>query len=110
MVCPSLLDELRRVLNRPKFRRYVSRDRSTRFLAALTRSAEHHDDLTATPSVSRDPEDDYLIALARTARADALVSGDKDLTHLMLLDLVIQTPRQLLDELTGLPQAGSAEG
>ena len=55
------------------------------------------------------PQDDYLIALARTARADALVSGDKDLTDLMLGDLLIETPRQLLDELTGLPQAGSAE-
>lgn len=109
VVCPSLLDELRRVLNRPRFRRYVSPDQAIRFLAAFTRSSEHHDDPAATPSVSRDPEDDYLVALARTAQADALVSGDKDLTHLMLRDLVIQTPRQLLDELTGLLDDASTE-
>lgn len=109
VVCPILLDELRRVLKRPKFRRYVSPDQATRFLPEFTRSAEHHDDPTATPSVSRDPEDDYLVALARTSRADALVSGDKDLTHLNLHDLVIHTPRQFLDELTGLLEDISTE-
>ena len=31
------------------------------------------------PAVTRDPEDDYLIAYALVGRADYLVSGDKDL-------------------------------
>lgn len=35
---------------------------------------------------SRDPKDDYLIALAQTAKVDALISGDVDL--LVLTDLV----------------------
>jgi putative PIN family toxin of toxin-antitoxin system len=99
IVCPNLLDELRRVLKRPKFRRYVSTDQASTFLSELAHSAEHRADPTQPPSVSRDPDDDYLIALARTARADALVSGDADLTDLHLNDLPVLTPRQLLDEL-----------
>jgi uncharacterized protein len=31
------------------------------------------------PSVVRDGDDDYLVALATAARADAIVSGDADL-------------------------------
>lgn len=99
IVCPNLLDELRRVLKRPKFRRYVSTDQASTFLSELAHSAEHRSDPTQPPSVSRDPDDDYLIALARTARADVLVSGDADLTDLDLDDLPVLTPRQLLDEL-----------
>jgi uncharacterized protein len=54
------------------------------------------DDVT---SVSTDPDDDYLVALARAAAVDALVSGDEDLTSLELADLRILTPRQVLDRL-----------
>jgi predicted nucleic acid-binding protein len=34
----------------------------------------------------RDPEDDYLVALARTAKAKAIVTGDKDLLDHPQLD------------------------
>jgi predicted nucleic acid-binding protein len=33
-------------------------------------------------AVTRDPGDDYLVALAQAANVDHLVSGDKDLTSL----------------------------
>lgn len=99
IVCPRLMDELRRVLHRPKFRRYVSTDQVTTFLSELALSAQHREDPTQPPSVSRDPDDDYLVALARMARADALISGDADLTDLDLADPRVLTPRQLLDEL-----------
>ena len=49
--------------------------------------------------MSRDRDDDYLIAVARAAQVDALVSGDDDLTSLELEDLVILTPRQVLDRI-----------
>ncbi len=109
VVCPTLLGELRRVLHRPKFRSYLSPDQATTFLSELAHAAEHHDDPIDPPSVSRDPDDNYLIALARAARADALVSGDKDVTQLLLDDMPVQTPRQLLDDLTALLEAGAAE-
>jgi uncharacterized protein len=109
VVCPMLFDEWRRVLHRPKLRRYVSPDQATIYLSELAHSAEHHDDPTNPPSMSRDPDDNYLIALARTAQADALVSGDKDVTQLVLNDIPVQTPRQLLDELTVLLETEATE-
>lgn len=109
IVCPTLLDELRRVLHRPKLRSYVSPEHATTFLGELVHSAERHDDPTDPPAVSRDRADDYLIALARIAQADALVSGDKDVTALVLDDVPIQTPRQLLEVLTALLEGAAAE-
>jgi hypothetical protein len=41
------------------------------------------DDPEHAPPVSRDPNDDYLIATALHAKADVLVSGDRDLTDLL---------------------------
>ena len=39
------------------------------------------------PAVTRDPKDDYLVALAQSASGDALISGDPHLTE--LTDLVL---------------------
>ncbi len=64
-----------------------------RFVAALGAVAEV---VPAAPRpwdrVSVDPDDDYLVALARRARVDALVSGDPDLTALTGVDPPVQTP------------------
>jgi predicted nucleic acid-binding protein len=48
---------------------------------------------------SEDPGDEYLIQLARTARTDALVSGDPHLTRLRLR-IPVKSPREFLDSLT----------
>jgi predicted nucleic acid-binding protein len=37
------------------------------------------DDPVNPPSVLRDPEDDYLVALARVSGVEAIVTGDRDL-------------------------------
>jgi predicted nucleic acid-binding protein len=52
--------------------------------------------------VTRDPDDDYLVGLARSTAADALVSGDRDLTDLTLGDVRLLTPRAFLDQLADL--------
>ncbi len=36
-------------------------------------------DPVSPPRLVRDPEDDYLVALARAESADAIVTGDRDL-------------------------------
>jgi len=54
------------------------------------------------PSVTRDPGDDYLVALAVGAGADALVSGDRDLTDLTGAGVTVLTPRGLIDHLDDL--------
>jgi uncharacterized protein len=95
---PKLLDELREVLGRPKFRRYLSVDDATEYVDGLVVIAELLDDPPSPPAVTRDPEDDYLVALAPASGADALVSGD---AHLLEVDHAdVTTPRGLIDRLT----------
>jgi predicted nucleic acid-binding protein len=48
----------------------------------------------------RDPADDYLVELARTARVDALVSGDKDLLVVDPAVVRVLTPREALREMS----------
>lgn len=84
---PLLLAELRRVLGYPKIESRVSSAEAEAFLALLNVGAVILDDPTQPPSLrSADPHDDYLIALAETARA-VIVSGDNH-----LLDLAGQIP------------------
>jgi predicted nucleic acid-binding protein len=49
--------------------------------------------------VTRDPADDYLLALALTAEASAIVSGDADLTELASAPVTVLTPRAFLEAL-----------
>lgn len=100
IVSPTLLAELRGVLRREKFRAWLDHEQAAAFVIELERLAEPHDDPAEIPPVSIDPDDDYLVALARAADADALVSGDADITDLTLGPLAVLTPRQLLDRVT----------
>ncbi len=59
------------------------------------------DDPPEPAAPTADPDDDYLIALARAGGADYPVSGDRHLTELPDPDPPVLTPRQflaLLDE------------
>jgi len=101
VVSDHLLDELSRVLRRPKFRRYVTDEDVEAFLDMLRTEGTHAPDppLAEVPT-GPDPDDEYLIALARTQRVDALVSGDP---HLLRLSPAIPVfgPRAFLDRLSG---------
>jgi putative PIN family toxin of toxin-antitoxin system len=96
---PMLLDELRDVLARPKFRRWISTAVATEFVDGLAQAAVIVDDPPGPTGDSPDPEDDYLVALARAARADYLVSGDHHLLELPDPDPPVLTPREFLDRL-----------
>jgi len=54
-------------------------------------------DPPALPGITPDPDDDYLIALARATQADYLVSGDRHLLDLADPEPPVLTPRQFLD-------------
>lgn len=99
---PALLGELRDVLARPKFRRWVSAATATEYVAGLADAALVIDDPSAQPGLSPDPDDDYLITLARADHADCLVSGDRHLTGLADPSPPVLTPRQFLDRLAGV--------
>ena len=96
---PALLAELRAVLRRDKFRPYVSLDEAEEFVELIRRESTSMED-PAPPAVplSEDPGDEYLIQIARAARADALVSGDPHLTRLRSR-IPVKSPREFLDSL-----------
>ena len=80
--CPHLLAELAGVLERPKFRPYATAEEGRAFVAEVARRSHRVRDPSDIPRVSRDPNDDYLFALAQATAARAVVSGDRDLTDL----------------------------
>ena len=98
VVTPYLLEELSGVLLRPKFRRWVSLADATAFIETLTVTAELYLDVEHADSRTRDPKDDYLVALADSAHA-LIITGDADLLEADLVPPAI-TPRQLLHLLT----------
>ena len=94
---PALIDELADVLARPRFRRWISTQTAAEFIAGLEQSALMIDDPPAPAALTADPDDDYLIALARAGGADYLVSGDRHLTDLQDPEPPVLTPRQFLE-------------
>lgn len=85
------------MLERPRFRRWVSREAATEFITGLAQDAVIHDDPPPQPGLTADPDDDYLVALARATHADYLVSGDRHLLDLVGAIPPVLTPRQFLD-------------
>lgn len=96
VVSQHLLAELQDVLKREKFNR-ITPDEIERFVAELrTRSLLLPDAPEPWPAVTADPDDDYLVALARSAGVDALISGDTHLTDLTDLVPPVMRPAALL--------------
>jgi len=80
IVSPLLIEEISEVLTRPKFTRWADQGRGAAYVAAFAVRSEFHADPAIGPDPNlRDPEDEYLLALARSANADVLVSVDRDL-------------------------------
>lgn len=77
VLSPTLFGELQRALAYPRIRQRISEEEAARLLESFTLAAIQLDDPDERPRVSRDPDDDYLFALARS-HADVLVSGDDD--------------------------------
>ncbi len=96
IVCPLLLDELEEVLRRDKFRRWISTDKVDILVSRLRGEATTVPDPVSIEPVTKDPDDDDLIALATGVRADTLVSGDSHLTELQDTEVSIITPAQML--------------
>ena len=96
---PLLLDEVERVLWRPRFDHLPPALRASyvEFLRRITRS-EADPPPTGGPLVAADTRDDYLVRLTLAGDRRLLVTGDRH-----LLDLAggypIVSPRELLDRL-----------
>jgi len=99
IVSPKLLGELAEVLWRPKFRRQAGEGRAEAYVAAIAAGALRVDDPRDPARISPDVDDDYLVALAMTSRADVLVSGDRHLLGLESPRTPVVSPRELADRL-----------
>jgi len=71
------LAELREVTRRPKLKALVRPAEVGRLINQITRAAEIPAKLPPVQR-SRDPKDDFLLALCDAAKSDFLVTGDKD--------------------------------
>lgn len=94
VVSQVILEELRVELHT---KAKLSRAEADEVIAAVAADAE----VVAVPPlpkpVSRDPDDDWILAAALAAKADALVTGDKDLLVLGRLEgIPILSPRACL--------------
>jgi uncharacterized protein len=100
-VSHATLNELREVLQRPKFDRYAPLQERLEFLALLTeRSCCWDVDAVSEQSAAgacRDTKDDKFLALALACQAMALISSDDDLLVLNpWQNIPILTPAQFL--------------
>ncbi len=102
ILCEHVLRELDRALARPYFAARLTDVERQTLDAVLRAAADMYPDPAAPEAVVRDREDDYLVALARSARAEAIVTGDRDLLdHDGLMPPAI-TPREACERF-GLP-------
>ena len=97
VVSEELLAELGRTLAYPKLRERISREDAADFIALLRATASMFAGTKRPDQISRDPGDDYLLALAK-ASASVLVSGDRDLL-VLAPELPIQEPGAFLEHL-----------
>lgn len=96
IVSPTLLAELCDVLALPKFEHYVSVPEIDAYVELIQRGSILIDDPAPSPEqLSADPDDEYLIDLARAAQVDALVTGDAHLLDLRET-LPVVTPSEFL--------------
>ena len=100
IVSPHLLEELSVVVLRPRIRRHVLPNDSQGFVELLRIVGPVKPDPPASPGLTPDPGDDYLVALARDAGAECIVSGDPHLTRLTDPEPPILTPRAFLDRMS----------
>jgi putative PIN family toxin of toxin-antitoxin system len=97
VVSEELLAELGRAVAYRKLREHISSEDAADFIAILRATASMLADAEHPDHISRDPGDDYLLALAK-ASASVLVSGDPDLL-VLAPDLPIQSPGAFLGQL-----------
>lgn len=99
IMCGALYDEMVEVLEREKFRRWITLDEAHDFVAAMALLAEWVDDRAPEliPQVCSDPDDNFLVALCQDAHTSILVSGDGGVQEIMYPNIEIYSPAAALD-------------
>jgi len=95
VVSAALLEELETALGYPRLTDRLSRDDGIAFVGMIRDKGLRAKDPASQPPRSRDPRDDYLLALAEATGA-LLVSGDRDLLGLSQ-ELPVMSPGEFLE-------------
>jgi predicted nucleic acid-binding protein len=112
IVSPRLLERFVQRAHEERFRRWFSVADARELADRLSDLADIVPDPEHVPAVvEEDPSDDYLVALARHARADVLLTGDHGIRRALehADDLNVLSPAELLEELIGQPDATESE-
>lgn len=94
LATPILLEELTHTLGGRKFHRYTAGGQGAEFITRVEQTVHLVPDVEDPPQATRDPCDDYLIAVAVAHKA-VLISGDKDLLEADTI-VTVHTPRDYL--------------
>lgn len=94
VVSEQSLDELANSLAYPRVQKRIGENGEV-FIASLRNYGELAPDIESPMAVTRDPKDDYLVALA-AAQGALIISSDKDLLHAGLTPPAL-TPREFLN-------------
>jgi uncharacterized protein len=97
-----ILDELARTFDEPYFSGHLTAEQRAKNIALLRAEAAIVPLTIAVRGVATHPEDDLVVATVLSARADYLVTGDRQLRALSpFRGVVVFTPREFLDFLRG---------
>lgn len=102
IVCPQLIKEVRKALLHPRIARkyHITQEEVDGFARRLSEEGMLFEDPADPPRVvPDDPNDDYLVALALEAEADALVTRDRHFDKVRVEGLRIVAARQMLRRL-----------
>ena len=76
--CDELESEIKKVLNEKRIQKYIDAEIKNEFWFYYFESVIYCK-IKSSVILSRDIKDNYLLALAKDAKADFLITGDKDL-------------------------------
>ena len=79
--CAELIQELQATIKTPKLKKYFKEGALDEMLDVFDPFIDFVK-IESKVQICRDPKDDFLLALAKDAHADFLITGDKDLLSL----------------------------
>lgn len=79
IICPEVLGEVADALHKPYFLRRIDDADIGDIITGIAEASTILEDPAQVTPLLRDPDDDYLVTLARTAEAEAIITGDRDL-------------------------------
>ncbi len=85
IVCDEQIKELMDVFNKPKLKKYFSKEQILEFFDLLN-EASVNIKITTITDLCRDKKDNYLLSLAIDSGADFIITGDNDLLELVKLN------------------------